>query len=547
MHCVSIGVLLPGGACCVSGTVAAFPRDAPACCPDRRLDACGRCAAADPAAAAGRALGLDAAGECCVAADASGFLTKARRCCRSAALVDECGVCGGDGSSCERRIRGSLALAPDGRPARFTEILQARLPGVVFTSSDAGAAGRRRRLANAWGPSTPHSMRSVNLVDEVQADDPLPAQAGLLPSLGHAMPSASADASPRQHRHLLDAQQASQVAVEYRIMVDGGEGGSVVYAADQLAAAFVGASADAAAEGALTAASPLPAVLAQGVPGNGACELGETPGTSDGDCPAPLLCRTPARVGAPEPCGGNGACDPRSGACACARGYVGIDCGTCDAALGYEEQEVKGLDGGMLVLCSVVFEASSRTAAPGDADSGPPQAGTPDEVAAGGGGDASDWSWASLRWTAVVAGVTVVAMAMAMVWTMRRRLRLLVQAAPPGPRRPSGGRRRATLPYISRGSSSAGGQGSGRARSSAGGAAAGGAAAVVDGLEGEDDDSGVGGGEHVGRADGASVGAVAATQQKLRVWRVSKRTQVRPVGAGDTRDERLVFADDEHG
>lgn len=526
------------GACCASGTVAVVPRDAPACCPDGRLDACGRCAAGG--GTAGIALGLNAAGVCCVTDDGTGFLTEARRCCRSAALVDDCGVCGGDGSSCDRRILGTLALSGGGRPGRFTELLQRQLPGVAVASLETSALAQgavQRLAAHAWDHNPSSSGSSMT---------PRVAEHG--PGTSVAMlPEAFVSASGRYEgpsagmetlrRLVLNSAGPSRMAVGYQIMHDAA-GGGVVYTAAQLSTAFVMASADATAEGELTEASPLPAVSAQGVPGNGFCELGETPSNSAGDCAEPLLCDTPPRVGAAEPCGGNGVCDPRTGACVCARGYGGIDCGTCDAALGYEEQEVRLPGGSFAVLCSVVYVASQRGAAGGVAAGSSGQVGA---ASAGAGGDVSgaaggwDWSWESVRWYVAV-GVTGLGLLVmvALLWTTVGRTQSREGATP------SVGRD--AVPRIVQRCQSAGREGTGRAGSASGGAGAGGPK-VVDGLAGVDD-ADVEGGRSGGEGGGSGGGGGWAVVQVARVQRTAKRTQVQPLGGGATRDDQLVFADD---
>lgn len=497
------------GACCTTGVVAVVPRDAPTCCLTGRLDACGRCDAGS--SAAGVVLGLDAAGVCCVADDSTGFLTEARRCCRRAALVDDCGVCGGDGASCDRHILGTLALAGAGLPRRFTELLQQRLPGVAVVSLE--ISGHARRLtAHAWDRNPPGSGgdRIPHVTDNHRGPGTpvaVPPEQIVYGLDRAATPSFDMDG---QRRLLLNSAGQSQVAVEYRIAYDAA-GGGVVYTAAQLSAAFVQASADAVAEGELTSVSSLPAVSAQGVAGNGFCELGETPDNSRGDCTEPVLCGTPPYVGAAEPCGGNGVCDPRDGACVCARGYTGVDCGTCDAALGYEELEVQLPGGGFAVLCSVVHVARQWDAAGGTpaGSSGPPQ--VPDDAGGDvpGGGGGWSWEWESLRWYVAVgaAGVSLV-VAMALVWrTFGRRSRRA-------------------------------GAGKSEWRAgSASGAARGRRPEVVDGLA-VDYSTSVGGGGERGGGEWAVVKAAPAR-------RTVKWTQVQPVwGGAATRDDDLLFVDD---
>lgn len=75
--------------------------------------------------------------------------------------------------------------------------------------------------------------------------------------------------------------------------------------------------------------------MLQPIPGNGFCETGELPASSGGDCRPAFLCPTPSQVGHAAPCGRVGACDRSIGACICAPGYTGVDCGSCEHSSGY--------------------------------------------------------------------------------------------------------------------------------------------------------------------------------------------------------------------
>lgn len=474
-------------------------------------------------------LGLDAVGACCVADDPSGFLTSTRQCCESALLVDECGVCRGDGSSCARRVLGTLDLPWGGRADRVTELLQARLPGVVVAAVAVDFAIRRSVALDGGSPNafvgTGSHKRDVRRT-ATRTDWPATSHTA------EAWGTSDARSMDPHRRNILDARLVAQVDVAYEVRGDDSRSGTV-YTAAQLAAAYLEATLVAAAEGAVAEPSGLPAVSVRGIPGNGLCELGEAPDTSGGDCAVPQLCPTPTRVGRLEPCGGNGACDPRSGACVCARGYGGTDCGSCDASLGYEEQVVGRQGGGSVVLCSPVL-ASLQVPAPqgpvAGASGAPGVCGSPRAHVAGAGGTGDpvradvrvwSWSWEYLRWyvAAVVAGGGVMALVILVV-TVRRRLHGEGRADV---------RRGKPVAHPGRGR-----EGGPRTGSAHGGFAARGSA-VVDGLANT-----YGGGDGV---DGGRVGTGPSwdVAQVARVRHAPRRTQVQPVGARDMRDDTLVY------
>ncbi|KAG2501286.1 hypothetical protein HYH03_001088 [Edaphochlamys debaryana] len=122
----------PAPATTGGGCASALYDTAGTCCPSGVLDVAGTCcgAPADPSAP----LGLDAAGACCAAPlDACGVcggsgaavdvqgaccptrLDRYGLCCASG-LVDECGLCDGDGTSCALRLSIALTVAPGTTP-----------------------------------------------------------------------------------------------------------------------------------------------------------------------------------------------------------------------------------------------------------------------------------------------------------------------------------------------------------------------------------------------------------------------------------------------
>lgn len=549
------GVLLPNGTCCTTGSVSSFPADTPACCESGALDACGGCAviSRDAAAPERRVLGLDATGACCVVDDASGFLTGTRQCCHSSALVDDCGVCGGDGSSCTRRVLGTLALPVFGRDrsARFEDLLREQLPGATVTAVTPAAARELRSLRLHPAAGLPPGLRDRDPTAKPAPMDGLaplqrsdPARSFATASVVHASQKGygwrrdaggrsvgqafgeAARSTQRRHSSLEWLPGARRSVLEWSeepvmkavvFSVSGVAGGATVYGSVELAAAFVAASAAAVAEGVLARESAPPVVSVRGEPGNGVCEAGETEANSAGDCSAAVLCRTPARVGVGKPCGGNGACDAGSGTCVCARGYTGLDCGACDASRGYVEQEVTAAAGVVVTLCSVVAADVLARMEPPDRPGGNETSSVPD------GGSGWRWSRRSVWFcAAAMAGGAVLIL---LGFICCRRWWRAGACRPRAVRGQPAGGAPAEHPQ-----GAVGGDGG----SSGGGVAGGsdGAAAVVDGLEGYVREGPAGGSGGWGWPG---------------IYRTSaKAAQVQPIGDPSlaVRDERFVFGDD---
>lgn len=83
---------------CASGVV-----DSEGVCCATSVDSCGLCHGERAGVGLYRA-GLDSRGNCCSSNDPGVFLTREFECCSGKHLLDECGVCGGDGKSCAKEF-----------------------------------------------------------------------------------------------------------------------------------------------------------------------------------------------------------------------------------------------------------------------------------------------------------------------------------------------------------------------------------------------------------------------------------------------------------
>eukprot|EP00937_MAST-01D_sp_MAST-1D-sp2_P000945 g945.t1 len=192
-NCAS-GVVTKADTCCKDGSLqdlAVLDIDG-ACCTEKRLahdgsccsgdvDGCGACVSAGDAAVSTRV--LDSAGNCCAS---RALLDEEERCC-AAGYLDACGVCGGDGASCNIEVSLSLAAASLANQPTLDEAteddIQADLIKLFFRGVDDANAkksitlktnsppankppankpgGKRRRLADASLASSSSSLERM--------------------------------------------------------------------------------------------------------------------------------------------------------------------------------------------------------------------------------------------------------------------------------------------------------------------------------------------------------------------------------------------------
>lgn len=167
-----------------------------------------------------------------MAADDTGFLTDWGDCCESASVVDDCGVCHGDGRSCARLLQGSLSTREGDDGSAVLGILQVILPGVDVTLEHFQEQDELMRLQSHAQEGTVLSTRGL-----VNGD-----------TMNRALQNSAGqyDGNP-------------PASVTFRV----GNEGSVIYSSEDLAAAFVRATSVAADRGILDKASLLPAVSVQ--------------------------------------------------------------------------------------------------------------------------------------------------------------------------------------------------------------------------------------------------------------------------------------------
>lgn len=254
------------------------------CCDNAvELDSCGYCTGIEIADLGTTRVGYDIDGKCCSSStSADVFLTGDFTCCESPDLLDECGICMGNGDTCFKTVAGTIDLA-DGRTVLdFTYELRNPFPQFIqemlLAPGEDGHPGRRLQEAS-----------EVSYVLQV----------------GSSMTTL----------------QLSGAYIDTGIQASTGD--SAILSS--------------------TPPNPTPSVM--GNPGDGECGVGETPQTSPGDCHESLTCPQATAsetdfgmvyIGSPAlPCSAKGSCIPLSGTCDCNDGYVGDACDRCDEANGY--------------------------------------------------------------------------------------------------------------------------------------------------------------------------------------------------------------------
>eukprot|EP00937_MAST-01D_sp_MAST-1D-sp2_P008177 g8177.t1 len=292
--CVAPGVLDRTGACCQG----ALDSNS-VCCPyGRTVDKCGVCG--------GTGVGFDVLGNCC--SGSAPKLDEGGICCGSG-VFDTCGVCDGDGSSCnvDAVVSPSTSSISRRRLASETDVAAFVAD---FTRSNVMKDDLAREAAQNVG--VPQSAISCTLKAEgttIQARLAF-SQAAILANSQNAKP--------------IDALEiAARLA-----------GGST--SRRQLASGLITSD----------AVGP---VEPKAVCGNGACEPGERCQDADctggcrSDCPyEKKTCPSPSWEGGGE-CSGNGRCIGSSGACECftAQGYVGAACSECAGDYLFDEATKK--------------------------------------------------------------------------------------------------------------------------------------------------------------------------------------------------------------
>jgi len=365
------GACCPGavdveGSCCAPG---ASLDSSGACCTSGVLDACGVCD--------GPALSVDAGGACCAGPlDASGL------CCpASGSSLDECGVCGGDGTSCVTDLdlvfglpgvdNLEAMLAEPAASARLASELETFLADRLLPTRDGGPAPGRVTLQQMYS-FRPGSTSGLDAPAGLSAQSAGPISVSPLGSpVGGGNDNSTVHLSRKKPRRRLAEVTASAVVLPSHTepmvpvaaaWLDGPDGLPNFLSARlrlsgqrELDGTAVTAAAALAELRQEVATSPTDAVLRRlallgvvyverrGVCGNGLCEVGERPAgiattlvgyeleSCHVDCSQPLR-QCPAPADAPDgaPCGGTGRCLHASGVCACFPGYTGDDCGQCE-------------------------------------------------------------------------------------------------------------------------------------------------------------------------------------------------------------------------
>jgi hypothetical protein len=371
--------------------------------------------------------------------------------------VDTCGVCGGDGSSCDLRVEGYIWLSRTSRQLEFDALFYAALPGISMTvdsfpeynnrtssvpSRDTSRLLTQRKAATYIDPHW-HAKRLLDSSSSAfgyqrmgQGSDHL-----LRKNCTHPVETAwtRSDEPSLEHVGSSKGRQLTRVgAWPVTYLVPGGR--TVSYTGASIASAFVRATTEAAERGIVTDISTLPLVQILPIPGNSVCEGGETPENAVGDCQEARICASPAGIGEPIPCGGNGACNYFSGVCLCSLGYVGLDCGQCSPGYVpktvYYSGEARGYVGISKVQCSAIAPIISTTPGPsngstassGNHSDGSGKVGVITRLP-GSDGSAGKW-WRSWYGYAAAAGsgALVAACAIAAVsagWKMRRAAKVI--------------------------------------------------------------------------------------------------------------------------
>jgi hypothetical protein len=114
------------------------------CCSTGEVDGCGYCAGVAVDGMGAYRIGFDQDGACCHGTTEDVFLTGDFTCCGGPEMLDECGVCNGEGDSCSKVIDGEIALTLTSSVADFTSAMIAALPPDVAGDLEAPTASRRR-------------------------------------------------------------------------------------------------------------------------------------------------------------------------------------------------------------------------------------------------------------------------------------------------------------------------------------------------------------------------------------------------------------------
>jgi len=271
------------------------------CCPSNILDFEGKCCARGILDACGVCGGdskfVDILGKCCRnALDAEGI------CCNSG-MIDRCGVCNGNGLSCFATVKLSGRFTSNRTFEDFTEDQKTHhLENEMFEllAGNLGAEGIKVDLA----------VSEENQRRELASELPgfqFKAKLSVLPS--NLLPLQHMD-NPGTWNYLLSGRLSNTTTVSLS--------------------------------------------NAEGMCGNGVCELGERC-TRQGDECCPFDCEVASAVlHCPSDCSGHGKCYPASGRCDCFTGYAGEYCNQCSS-------EAREVEDGDCALESWIASAAATT------------------------------------------------------------------------------------------------------------------------------------------------------------------------------------------